>query len=78
MRTYYSPLEECTIYRCPNCSTVYHEYSDYEKQKNNIEHPFIKLEQPLLYEDSEQGHVRRLYHYACPHCGMLQIDLTDL
>ena len=78
MRTYYSPLEECTVYRCPNCSTVYHEYSDYEKQKNNIERPFIKLEQPLLYEDPDQGRVRRLYHYACRHCGMLQIDLDDL
>ena len=78
MRTYYHPLEECTVYQCPNCSTVYHEYSDYEKQKNNTELPFIKLEQPLLYEDPDQGHVRRLYHYACPHCGMLQIDLTDL
>jgi predicted RNA-binding Zn-ribbon protein involved in translation (DUF1610 family) len=78
MRTYYNPLDECTVYQCPNCSTVYHEYSDYEKQKNNTEFPFIKLEQPLLYEDPDQGHVRRLYHYACPHCGMLQIDLTDL
>ena len=78
MRTYYDPSNECTVYRCPNCSTVYHEYTDYEKQKNNTEHPFIKLEQPLLYEDSEQGHVRRLYHYACPSCGMLQIDMSDI
>ena len=78
MRTYYSPLEECTVYLCPNCSTVYHEYSDYEKQKNNVEHPFIKLEQPLLYEDLETLRIKRVYHYACPHCGMLQIDLSDL
>ena len=81
MKSHYDNESNCRVFVCPVCSYVYHEYSDYSKQKMNTEQPFLLMTQPLLYEkprDYAPAELLRVTHYACPKCGVLQIDLTDV
>ena len=77
MRTYYDGNKGCTVYTCPHCNYTYHEYTDYDKHSNNNEEPFIQLCEVLLTETSYRG-IIRLPQYACPSCGILQIDVSDI
>lgn len=77
MRTFYDGNKCCTVYTCPHCNYNYHEYSDYDKQSNNNEEPFIQMCEVLLTETSYEK-IARLPQYACPSCGILQIDVSDI
>lgn len=77
MITFYDSNKECTVYTCPHCNYTYHEYSDYDKQSSNNEEPFIQMCEVLLTETSD-GRITRLPQYACPRCGILQIDVSDI
>lgn len=77
MTTYFDPTNRCTVFSCPHCNTVYHEYLDYDKQITNTEVPFVRLTEVLLTE-TRDGRLTRLPQYACPGCGILQIDISDL
>ena len=77
MRSYYDDSTESRVYTCPHCNHTYHEYFDYDKQLRNNEEPFIQLCEVLLTETSDRK-VNRLYQYACPECGILQIDTSDI
>ena len=77
MRTFYDSNKCCTVYTCPHCNYTYHEYSDYDKQSNNNEESFIQMSEVLLTETND-GRITRLPQYACPSCGILQIDVSDI
>lgn len=77
MTTYFDPTNRCMVFSCPHCNTVYHEYVDYDKQLTNTEVPFVRLAEVLLTETSDET-ITRLPQYACPGCGILQIDVSDL
>lgn len=77
MRTFYDGNKCCTVYTCPHCNYTYHEYSDYDKQTVNEEEAFIQMCEVLLTETSD-GRITRLPQYACPGCGILQIDMSDM
>ena len=76
MRTFYDNNKCCTVYTCPHCNYTYHEYSDYDKRTHNNEEPFIHI-CAVLTETSDRR-VTRLSQYACPNCGILQIDVSDI
>lgn len=81
MKTTYDDDSNCEIWKCPVCGYEYHEYYDYPKQSVNTEKPFIKLLEPLLYEEQHDWHpneIVRCPQYACPQCGILQIDVRDI
>ena len=81
MRTFYDSNKCCTVYTCPHCNYTYHEYFDYKKRTENQEKPFIVLVEKLFYfkpRDYAEDEAKRLYHYACPGCGILQIDTSDI
>lgn len=80
MKAYYDNNAECIVYTCPHCNHIYHEYYDYKKRTENQEKPFLILDDKLLYfkpRDYAEDEAKRLYHYACPNCGILQIDVSD-
>ena len=77
MRTFYDGNKCCTVYTCPHCNYTYHEYSDYDKQTINEEEAFIQVCEVLLTETGD-GRIIRLPQYACPNCGILQIDVSDI
>lgn len=77
MRTFYDSNKCCTVYTCPHCNYTYHEYSDYDKHTDNNEEPFIVMCEVLLTGTSD-GRLIRLPQYACPSCGILQIDTSDV
>lgn len=77
MRTFYDSNRCCTVYTCPHCNYTYHEYSDYDRHLTNTEAPFVRLSEVLLTETSD-GRTIRLSQYACPRCGILQIDVSDM
>ena len=77
MRSYYDTNTESTVYICPHCNCTYHEYNDYDKQLRNNEEPFIQICEVLLTETSD-GRITRLPQYACPNCGILQIDTSNI
>ena len=77
MRTFYDSNKCCIVYTCPHCNYSYHQYSDYDKQYVNNEEPFIKMCEVLLTETPNRG-LTRLPQYACPSCGILQIDVSDI
>jgi rubredoxin len=77
----YDSDNNCTIYTCDVCGHIYHEYYDYEKEMHNDEKPFIKLEEPLLRTITpawEPNRIERVSQYACPHCGVLQVDTRSI
>ena len=76
MRTYYDGNRCCTVYTCPHCNYTYHEYSDYDKQSNNNADSFIQICEVLT--ETCDRRVNRLPLYACPECGILQIDVSDI
>lgn len=76
MRTFYDANKCCTVYTCPHCNYTYHEYTDYDKHLRNIEQPFIQMWEVLL--PTSDGRLTRLPQYACPECGILQIDTSDI
>ena len=81
MNSLYDNENNCRVYTCPVCGHVYHEYYDYAKNQENKEEPFIKLAEVLLYErarDYAPNELVRVYHYACPKCGVCQIDLSSI
>lgn len=78
MKSHYDNESNCRVFVCPVCSYVYHEYYSDKQDENE---PFICMSQPLLYEkprDWAPAELMRVTHYACPKCGVLQIDLTDV
>ena len=77
MRTFYDGNKCCTVYTCPHCNYTYHEYTDYDEQLRTNEQPFIQLCEVLLFETAD-GRVNQLRQYACPECGILQIDTSDV
>lgn len=81
MKSSYDADNNCRVYECPVCGYVYHEYYNYTQQKTNEEKPFIALPEPLLIKtprDYNAMQVTRIIHYACPQCGILQIDTSDI
>ncbi len=81
MKSSYDNENNCRVMKCPVCKYKYHEYYDYSKQRLNNEEPFIRMEEVLLYEEPRDygpNALVRLQHYACPKCGILQIDVNDI
>jgi rubredoxin len=81
MKSSYDNENNCRVYTCPVCGYVYHEYYDYTKSRQNPEEPFIAMAEVLLYDkprDYAPNELVRLQHYACPKCGILQIDTSDV
>ena len=77
----YDSDNNCKIYACKVCGYTYNEYYDYEKELHNEAKPFVKMEEPLLHTvrmgwgpDS----LDRIFQYACPMCGVLQVDIGDI
>ena len=71
----------CEVYTCGVCGHIYTYYYDYDKQTNNTEKPFSKLETPLLHTVSPSwgpDRIEKLSQYACPKCGVLQVDTGSL
>ena len=71
----------CRVYTCKVCGHTYTEYLDYEKELSNEGKPFVKMEEPLLHTVSmswEPDRIERIFHYACPMCGVLQIDVGSI
>ena len=77
MRTFYDSNKCCTVYTCPHCNYTYHEYMDYKEHLSNNEEPFIQMCEVLLTETSDRR-IIKLLQYACPSCGILQIDVSDI
>lgn len=76
MKVTYDSDNNCEVYVCSVCGHTYHEYYDYDKRAENEEKPFVKLEEPLLHTVSiswEPDRIERVYQYACPICGVLQV-----
>ena len=76
MKVTYDSDNHCEVYTCCVCGHTYHEYYNYDKQIENEEKPFVKLEEPLLRTVSrgwEPDRIERVYQYACPICGVLQV-----
>ena len=81
MNSFFDTENNCEIWKCPVCGYEYHEYYDYSKQSLNTEKPFIRLAEPLLYEKQYDWHPKeivRCYQYACPKCGILQVNVSEL
>lgn len=81
MKINYDSDNNCEVYTCGVCGYIYHYHYDYDKQVDNAEKPFVKLEEPLLHTVSrswEPDRIERIYQYACPICGVLQIDVNSL
>ena len=81
MKTNFDADNNCTIYTCSVCGHVYHEYYDYDNCIRNKEKPFIKMEEPLLRtveRDYAPNTLERINQYACPICGVLQINTSAI
>ena len=68
----------CEVYKCNVCGHTYHYYYNYEKRIYNKEKPFIKMAESLLHVrsmDWEPDKIKTVTQYACPICGVLQIDV---
>lgn len=81
MRVSYDSDNHCETYVCGVCGYTYNYYYDYDKRVDNTEEPFIKLEEPLLHTVSrawEPDRIEKIYQYACPRCGVLQVDTKSL
>ena len=74
MRTYYNPNKHCTVFVCPQCGYTYHDYSDLTKHVQNKEQPFLVVSEQLVDVDLDRYRTIRIKHYACPSCGIIQID----
>ena len=77
----YVPNTNCEVYTCGVCGYVYTEYYNHNKQVANREAPFVKLEEPLLRTvscDWGPDGIERISQYACPICGVLQVDANYL
>ena len=74
----YDNDNHCEIHTCGVCGHTYHYYYDYDKQTENTEKPFIKMNDRLFYEVEvpwQSNRIVQAAHYACPICGVLQIDV---
>lgn len=81
MKRSFDSENNCTVYSCPFCGHEYHEYYDYSKSVENKEEPFIEMKELLLYDDEVDWGPKRVatcHQYACPKCGILQIDTLEL
>lgn len=81
MKINYDSDNNCETYVCSVCGYTYNHYYDYGKQADNEEQHFVKLEEPLLHTVSrswEPDKIERIYQYACPMCGVLQVDVNSL
>jgi protein-arginine kinase activator protein McsA len=77
----YDSDNNCEVHTCSICGYIYNYYYDYNKQTDNTEEPFIKLETPLLHTVSrgwEPDRIEKISQYACPKCGVLQVDTRSL
>ena len=77
----YDNDNNCEVHTCNVCGHTYHYYYDHDKQVDNNEVPFVKLEEPLLHTVSkswEPDRIERIHQYACPICGVLQIDIKSI
>lgn len=72
-------------YECSNCGYKYKEYYNSftpytETDKTTYgDEPFIKGESDFIYQEEAYYAPNRLVKktiYACPHCGVLQIDVS--
>lgn len=71
------------IQMCPVCKYVYKEFhsrsdtwGDKKILKGSV--PFIEmLEVELSKSDDYDEHIQRRTKYACPRCGVIQIDVGD-
>ena len=77
----YDSDNNCEVYTCSVCGYIYNYHYDYDKRTDNTEEPFIKLETPLLHTVSrswEPDRIEKISQYACPKCGVLQVDIRSL
>ena len=81
MRINYDSDIDGQTYTCDVCGYTYNYYFDHNKQANNKEEPFVQLEEYLLRtvrKSWEPERVERISQYACPKCGVLQVDVNSL
>lgn len=81
MKSFYDEGKNCRVYKCPVCGYEYHDYYDYKERKMNNEKSFLVMEEKLRYNkpiDYAPSELVVLTHYACPNCGVLQIDTSDI
>ena len=80
MKISYDDNIHCKTYVCDICGYTYNYYYDYNKQIDNTEEPFILKELLLrkVHRYWEPNRIERLYKYACPKCGVLQVDIKSL
>lgn len=81
MRISYDIDNHCETYVCGVCGYTYNHYYDCDKQVDNTDAPFVKLEEPLLHTVSRgwgPDRIERIHQYACPKCGVLQVDTKAL
>lgn len=80
MKITYDHDNKCEVQTCGVCGHTYHYYWDYDKQHENEEKPFVQLEEPLLHtvrRSWEPVRVEKITQYACPVCGVLQVDIES-
>lgn len=68
-------------YTCSVCGYTYNYYYNHDEQVNNEAEPFVELEEPLLHtvgKGWEPDRIERIFQYACPKCGVLQVDTNSL
>ena len=81
MKINFDSDNHCETYVCGVCGYTYNYYYDYDKQTYNTEEPFIKLEEPLLHNVEVSwgpNRIEKISQYACPKCGVLQVDTKSL
>ncbi len=81
MKISYDSDTNCETYVCGVCGYTYKYYYNYDMQADNAEEPFVKLEEPLLRtvrRSWEPDRIEKVSQYACPKCGVLQIDTKSL
>lgn len=77
----YDPDTNCEVYTCGVCGHTYYYYYDHGRRIESAAKPFIKLEEPLLHtarSDWGPDRIERISQYACPICGVLQVDTNYL
>lgn len=81
MKISYDSDNHCETYVCGVCGYTYYYHYDYGKRIDSAGEPFLKLEEPLLrtvQRSWEPDRIERIHQYACPKCGVLQIDTESL
>ena len=77
----YDDDNHCEVYTCGVCGHTYHYYYDYDKRVDYDEKPFVRMEETLLHTVErpwEPNRLEKISQYACPVCGVLQVDTTAI